>query len=335
VSDFPIDESFRPWRWIRGPHAQTILPNLPLRRARIEKRALPLIAASRELLLDCGDGVTLQAFHASPAARGRERGAKLAVLLHGWEGSADSSYLLSLAHRLFAAGFEVARLNLRDHGATHHLNRDLFHSCRLPEVVGALRALNAQFPGLPLLLVGFSLGGNFMLRAAADSGTATLPIERVVAVSPLLDPAVTMETLESGPRIYHEYFVRKWSRSLARKQQAWPGHYDFEGLLRIRSLREMTRELVRRHTEFSDLADYLAGYAITGNRLTTLAAPATILTSVDDPIIDARDLLRLARTPRLDIVTTAHGGHCGFIEGIGDSNWVDGRIAALSPNPNS
>ena len=63
--------------------------------------------------------------------------------------------------------------------------------------------------------------------------------------------------------------------------------------------------------------DYLAGYAITGDRLTTLAAPATVLTSLDDPIIDAVDLARLARSPRLDIVTTAHGGHCGFIENLG------------------
>ena len=54
-------------------------------------------AASEELLLDCGDGVTLQAFHSSPAKRGREPGKRLAVLLHGWEGSADSTYLLSLA----------------------------------------------------------------------------------------------------------------------------------------------------------------------------------------------------------------------------------------------
>ncbi len=69
--------------------------------------------------------------------------------------------------------------------------------------------------------------------------------------------------------------------------------------------------------------DYLAGYAITGSRLTTLAAPATVLTALDDPIINAADLARLARTPHLDIVTTAHGGHCGFIESLGDTNWID------------
>jgi len=313
-----------------------MLASLPPRRGRVEQRATPVRAASEELLLDCGDRVVLQAFHASPTKRGLEPGKTLAVLLHGWEGSADSTYVLSASQTLFDQGFEVVRLNLRDHGATHHLNRDLFHSCRLPEVVGAVRSLAVRFANVPIVLGGFSLGGNFMLRVAADPEARHLPIRRVIAVSPVLDPAVTMTTLERGSPIYHAYFVRKWTRSLAKKQQVWPDHYDFEDLLRIRSLREMTRQLVQRHTEYPSMDHYLAGYAITGNRLTSLAAPATVLTSLDDPIIEARDLARLARTPHLDIVTTAHGGHCGFLENLGGSNWVDSRLVKLlSRNPDS
>jgi len=329
----PADHSFQPRRWLRGAHFQTILPNWPFRRARVERRAAPLLAAAEELLLDCGDGVTLQGFHSSQAKLGRDPGRKFAVILHGWEGSADSTYMLSLGQTFFAAGFETVRLNLRDHGATHHLNRDLFHSCRLPEVVGAVRALAARFPGLPMVLAGFSLGGNFMLRVAAHREARDLPIERVFAVSPVLDPAVTMETLENGFPVYHSYFVKKWSRSLAKKQSAWPNHYDFDALLRVRSLRFMTRELVLAHTEYPTVAAYLAGYAITGDRLTTLAAPATVLTSLDDPIIDNRDLARLARSPRLDIVTTAHGGHCGFIETLGDTTWIDTTIRRVVAEP--
>jgi predicted alpha/beta-fold hydrolase len=257
-------------------------------------------------------------------------------LLYGWEGSADSTYQLSLASSLFAAGFEVVRLNLRDHGATHHLNRELFHSCRLPEVVGAVRALATKFSGLPISLAGFSLGGNFMLRVAAHSEAPHLPLERVIAISPVLDPAETLVTLERGTPIYHGYFVRKWSRSLTKKQQAWPEHYDFEELLRIRNLREMTRQLVLSHTEYPTMEDYLAGYALTGGRLTTLAVPATVFTSLDDPIIDCADLARLARAPQLDIVTTAHGGHCGFIETLGDGSWIDGQVVKLlSRSPDS
>ena len=336
MTGFPLDPTFRPRRWLRSGHFQTILAGLPPRRPRVERRAVPLLAASEELLLDCGDGVTLQAFHSSPTKRGRDPGRKLVVLLHGWEGSADSTYQLSLASSLFTAGFEVVRLNLRDHGATHHLNRELFHSCRLPEVVGAVRALAGKFPGLPMALAGFSLGGNFVLRVAAHTEGRHLPLERVIAISPVLDPAVTLLTLERGLPIYHSYFVRKWSRSLAKKQQAWPDLYDFEELLRIRNLREMTRQLVLSHTEYPTMDDYLAGYAITGDRLTTLAARATVLTALDDPIINAGDLPRLARVPRLQIVTTAHGGHCGFIDSLGDTSWIDGQVVELlSRNPDS
>ena len=326
-------DTFSPRRWLRGRHFQTILPNWPPRRARVERRAIPVRAASKELLLECGAGVTLQAFHSSPARRGLEPGKKVAVLLHGWEGSAESQYMLSLAQTLFAQGLEVVRLNLRDHGATHHLNRELFHSCRLPEVVGAVQALAQRFR-MPMVLAGFSLGGNFMLRVAAHREGRELPIERVIAISPVLDPAITLDTLEQGLSIYERYFIHKWSRSLARKQLAWPDHYDFGQLLRMNNLREMTRELVLRHTEYPTLDEYLAGYAITGDRLTTLAAPATVLTSLDDPIIAANDLSRLARAPQLEIVTTAHGGHCGFIESLRDGNWIDRQVVELlSRNP--
>jgi hypothetical protein len=171
---------------------------------------------------------------------------------------------------------------------------------------------------------------------AAHPDARHLPIERVIAISPVLDPAATLLTLENGASIYHSYFVRKWSRSLAKKQLAWPDIYDFEELLRLRSLREMTRQLVLGHTEYPSMDDYLAGYAITGNRLTTLAAPATVFTALDDPIIASVDLARLARTPHLDIVTTAHGGHCGFIEDMGDSSWIDTQVVKLlSRNPDN
>ena len=331
-----VDASFRPPWWLRGRHPQSVLPSLPLRRLAIERQAASLRAASRERCIDCGEGVTLQAFHAPAAARvpaaaapGSPRAPALAVLLHGWEGSAESLYVLSLAQRLHRHGYDVVRLNLRDHGDSHHLNRELFHSCRLPEVVGAVASLQADFPRHRLLLAGYSLGGNFMLRVAAEARRAQLRIAGTVAVSPVLDPARTLEALESGLWIYPRYFVRKWSRSLRRKQSAWPDAFDFEPLLRSRSLRRMTADLVLAHTEYQDLEDYLAGYAITGERLAGLTVPATIVTALDDPMIPPRDLDRLPREPRLRVVVTERGGHCGFIESLGSAgSWIDRFVHA-------
>ncbi len=131
-----VEDDFRPPRWLRNRHLQSMLASTDWRRGRILRAAAPLLAAQRELLLDCGAGVRLQCFRSSPPHGSGDA----VVLLHGWEGSADSLYVLSLAQLLFAQRFEVVRLNLRDHGDTHHLNRELFHSCRLPEVIGAVRA---------------------------------------------------------------------------------------------------------------------------------------------------------------------------------------------------
>ncbi|HET9105864.1 MAG TPA: alpha/beta fold hydrolase [Steroidobacteraceae bacterium] len=318
------EDDFRPPPWLRNRHLQSMLASTAARRGPIARRAAPLVAAQRELLLDCGDGVRLQCFHSSP---GRSRGTPV-VLVHGWEGSAESLYVLSLGQQLFERGFEVLRLNLRDHGDTHHLNRELFHSCLLPEVVGAMRALQRTLAGRPLRLVGFSLGGNFMLRVGAQARAAGLDLARIIAVSPVLDPSDTLRALEGGFVGYPVYFVRKWWRSLLKKQAAWPAHYDFAGLRGVRDLRRLTAELIQRFTNFGSLEEYLDGYSITGGRLAGLEVPTTLITSLDDPIIPAGALERLARPPSLHVVVTRFGGHCGFLDRLTGPTWVERRILA-------
>ncbi len=320
----PPAEGFRPPRWLRSRHVQSMLASIFVRRGRIVRRAAPLIAAQRELLLDCGAGVRLQCLASSPA----HGSGRAVVVLHGWEGSAESLYVLSLAQLLFEQRFEVLRLNLRDHGATHHLNRELFHSCRLPEVIGAVRALQARFAESPLHLVGFSLGGNFMLRVAARARAERLDLAGVIAVSPVLDPEETLAALEHTLPAYQHYFLRKWRRSLRRKQAAWPEFYDFRDIAQLRDLRSMTAELVQRHSEFATLQEYLRGYSLTGERLATLEVPSRILLSLDDPIIPVGALTRLAHTAALSVTLTRYGGHCGFLERVSGPTWAERQILA-------
>ncbi len=317
-----MSEEFRPPLWLRNPHVQSILATTFVRRGRIERRAAPLVRAQRELLLECGAGVRLQCFISRP----QPSTGKPVLVLHGWEGSAESIYVLSLAQLLFERGFEVARLNLRDHGETHHLNRELFHSCRLPEVIGAVQALEAHFPGRPLTGVGFSLGGNFLLRVAAAARESSLALAGVMAISPVLEPTETLIALETALPGYQGFFVRKWRRSLRKKQSAWPGSYDFADV--GGGLRAMTAELVRRHSGFATLEDYLNGYAITGERLASLAVPAHILTSLDDPMIPAGGLARLARSAALSVTVTRYGGHCGFIDSLAGLTWAERFVLA-------
>jgi uncharacterized protein len=287
------------------------------------RRASSLLAASREHIVDCGDGVRLQAFFAQPA---RPNG-RAAILLHGWEGSAESHYMLSLGSKLFAAGVSVVRLNLRDHGATHHLNEGIFHSCRLAEVCGAVGALRSELSLPAPWLIGFSLGGNFMLRVAASNDARVPALAGVVAVSPVLHPDSALLAMEQGWQIYQRYFVYKWCRSLRHKRALWKTDLVDEDFFHLRDLRRMTAAMVARHTTFPTINDYLEGYAVTGEHLATLAAPTVVLASRDDPIIPAADLARLAQHPQLRVVTTERGGHMGFMHSPLAESWVNGFVA--------
>jgi uncharacterized protein len=319
--------AFAPPGLIANPHLQSILPSSPFRRSLLRRRALPLAAVSRSLLLDCGEGVRLHAWYAPQPPDARQSARGLAVLIHGWEGAGNSSYLLSAAIRMHAEGWAVIRLHLRDHGPSHHLNEDLFHSNRIREVVGAVACIAELFPGLPLCLGGFSLGGNFALRVAARADAAGIPLVRVMAVCPVLDPASTLEAMERGPRIYERYFMAKWRRSLETKARLFPERYRFGNLRRFRGLRDMTAFFVEGYSEYPDLDTYLAGYAIVGDVLATVSAPTLLVAAADDPVIPSRDLPRLARPAPLTIVATDRGGHCGFLPSLRGTSWIDGQMA--------
>lgn len=199
---------FSPPRALRNGQVQTTIGNLPPMQWLVRRRGAMLLANAREWLLDCGEGVRLLGLLSLAKESGRsstvphEAGERrIALVLHGWEGSAESCYVVSLGAQLLASGFDVLRLNLRDHGESHHLNREIFHSCRLAEVVGATRAVAERFPKARIFLAGFSLGGNFVLRVSADAGAAET-IAGAVAISPFsIRPSRSRRWSAVGPSI--------------------------------------------------------------------------------------------------------------------------------------
>ena len=309
---------------LRHRHVQSLLAASPVRRGLLRRRAGALLWAARPELLDCGDGIRLLGLHTpAPAA---SRG--LAILLHGWEGSAEATYVLSVGATLHAAGFDVFRLNFRDHGDTFALNRELFHSCRIDEVVAAVRAAIAAHPAPHAFLIGHSLGGNFALRVAARSPAAGIGLEKVVAICPVLKPQSTMHALETGLWIYREYFLRRWRRSLLAKAACFPELYDFGDLRRFATLTATTEFFVKRYTSFPDLDAYLSGYAVTGSALSSLRVPTRLIAAADDPVIPVEDLRDLATPSALAIDVLARGGHCAFLESYGLASWVDRVVLA-------
>ena len=307
---------FRPRGLLRNPHVQSMLASNKLRRRGVYARRPGMRASSRRLTLDCGDGARLFGFYSPRPETPQGRG--LVVLIHGWEGCRESVYLASMASVLWDHGYSVLRLDLRDHGDSYHLNEAPFHSARLSDPLGALADIARRVPGgTTPMLIGWSLGGNFALRLGLHGPENGLGITRVLAVSPAINPLATAGAIDAAPWFYPWYFRRKWFRSLAAKERAFPGRSDFTPLRAARGFVHATELFAPMATEYDDYLAYLDAYTLTGDRLAGLTTPTTVITAKDDPVVPLEDFDALAVPASMQLLVTAHGGHCGFIENWG------------------
>lgn len=313
------NDTFRPFvpaPWIRNPHFQSVFASLKIRAVGKNE----MVERAREFILDGGNGVRLLAYH-SYHAEGLAKA--MVVLLHGWEGSSDSTYILRTGRFLYRRGYDILRLNLRDHGDSHHLNEGMFNGTLVDETVTAVKNASFLSPGLPRFIVGFSLGGNFALRMARSRNG--IPVENLrcaICISPLVDPHRSTLIIDSLP-LYRHYFLRKWKRSIRRKQELFPHIYQMDDLLRLKSTMEISDLLIRRYSDFKDLHDYFSRYTLQRENLRDLAVPTIILASEDDPVIPVDDVRSLAGIPRLQQSIQRWGGHCGFIESLAGKSWYE------------
>ncbi len=308
---------------LRNRHTQSILNSSIFRKAVVRPRAAVLLEREELMFMDAGDGVRLQGKYSRQPGGGRG----LVALLHGWEGSANSNYMLDTGALLFDAGFDVFRLNFRDHGGTHHLNPGLFHSCRLDEVIGALGDMQRRLGVSGWKVAGYSLGGNFALRVARHGPEAGLEISQAYAVCPVIDPHSVLSAMEQGFPLYEKYYVQKWSRSVRAKQAEHPQRYNtLDEWFSLPGLRARTAFFATRYASFESLEEYLQGYSIGGERLRKLEVPSVLLTSKDDPVCPVADLALLPENDRLQLHVTRHGGHCGYLKNWKLESWADERI---------
>jgi uncharacterized protein len=286
----------------------------------------PMLDAAREVILCTAEGVRLLGYL---SRQPRPHGNGLAILLHGWEGSSESTYVRMTGRFLFARGFDVFRLNFRDHGPSHHLNPGIFYAVLLQEVFDAVRQIsNAEAPR-PVFLAGFSLGGNFALRIAKKCAqTPIRGLRQVVGISPVLDPDKATARIDGSPFLL-KYFLRKWRRSLAIKQRLFPQCYDFSDLMAVNSLREMTERLLARYSDFGSAADYFKRYTLTNGNLRAIAVPTTIVTARDDPIIPVQDFHGLDAGPATRLIIHSYGGHNGFLAGWRLNGWYEQFMADI------
>lgn len=319
---------------LQNAHVQSALSSSPWRVRAGLRRLAALGAAAQPMILDLPEQTRLSGlYYAAPAAVRRNA---LALLLHGWEGSAQSSYINHSAAELLAEGIDVFALNFRDHGQSHGLNEGLFHSNRLQEVVDAARQVHGAFRPAHFFVAGYSLGGNFALRLALSAPAQGLPIDAAFSICPPVDPSAVLRVLETGPAFYHWYFMKKWRGSLRRKRELFPQTHVFGDEVLKRDMRGLTQWLVEQHTGWDNEEDYFAGYAVAGQALAGLRVPTCILAAEDDPVIPIGSLQSLQASDSVRLEISAHGGHCGFIEnwrlrGFAERWLTDGVLQALAP----
>ena len=308
--------------YLRNAHLQTVLNGQGPRAWRARRILRQL--RSQELVLQADDGTRLLA----EFDRAEPGSGALVVLLHGWEGSSRSSYLVTTTRSLLARGFDVLRVNLRDHGGSHHLNRELFNSTRSPEVASALQRFAAEHDHSRRFIAGFSLGGSFALRIAADAGPE-IGLNACIAVCPPIDPSRAMDALNSGFFAYERYFFKLWRESLRRKLELFPELAYADDLAQAKSLDDLNRLFIPSHTVYERIEDYFAAYSLVGSRLAALTTPAHLIAARDDPIIPSDDLERIDPIANLHIETYRHGGHCAFLQNLVADSWVEARILQL------
>ena len=303
--------NYRAPQWLPGGHAQTIWPALYARRR--WGQALPL-QRERWLTPD-GDFVDVDKQHASHASR------PLVVLFHGLEGSSQSHYAQAFAD--WAAQHDVNLALPHFRGCSGELNHAprAYHSGDHQEVdwlLERLRHEHQQRGGHHLVAAGVSLGGNALMRWAAEQGLqAKLKADAVASVCSPLDLAQSGQAIGQGfnRQVYTRIFLRTMKPKALAKLTQHPGLFDRQRLMAARDLYEFDNVFTAPLHGFQSTDDYWAR-ASAKPLMKNIAIPALALNALNDPFVPAQSLPQPSDvSASVTLWQPAHGGHVGFAQG--------------------
>lgn len=314
--------SFQPPLILRNTHAMTLV-------SRYWPRGLLLKGVPQEDRLFTVEPGTqlLGVCHWQP----NRQTAATVILVHGLEGCSDSHYMHGIAAKAYRAGLNVIRMNQRTCGGTEHLTPTLYNSGLSGDYRSIVREL-ATVAGLDRIwLIGYSMGGNLVLKAAGELGSSEPSLKGVAAVCPNIDPTQAVDALEHPSNwMYHNHFLTRLKARLRRKATLIPGKWDLRGLARLRLIREFDDRYTAPDGGYRSGADY---YDRAGSRhvLGSIAVPTLIITSQDDPFIPYSmfALRAIAQNSSITLVAPRYGGHCGFFQwkrNGEDSYWAENRV---------
>jgi len=262
----------------------------------------------------------------------RNREAALTVIVvHGFEGSSESLYMTGIAEKGLAAGMNVVRMNQRNCGGTDHCAPVLYHSGLSQDVAAVARHLMERDHISRFALVGFSMGGNLVLKLAGEWGTQGPPEFRAAAaVCPALDLAASSDALHLlSNRLYEQYFLWQVKRRMKAKARYFPGVFDLSRLRGIGSLRDFDDRITAFYCGFDGARDYYAR-AAASNVVHQIAVPTFILHAANDPFIRILPATRqkILANPHITFLETDDGGHCSFLAAPAgyDGYWAERRV---------
>ncbi len=294
----------------------------------LRRQPLPVPVTDRAFRIDDQTQLsTLVSWQAEPTA------APTLVLLHGLTGSADAGYMRSTTIKLFRAGFNVVRVNIRNCGGTEALTPTLYHT-GLTEDLRAILSTLREEGHRSLYVAGFSMGGNMLLKLLGEWGAQTpAEVKGGVAISPPINLAAASKALNEGlfNKLYQRNFLSNLKAFIRRKAALFPQRYDTQGLDQIRTLREFDDAYIAPCFGFKSADDYYAR-ASAGPQLNRINVPLLVLAARDDSIIPIEDFERWQRTkpPHIDLIITDHGGHAGFIAKATNADpdrfWAENRL---------
>jgi hypothetical protein len=316
---------FTPRPFLRNGHLQTLAGNFLRRNISLPEPERLLVEVEGSVS-SYGPSYVLCHCHWQPEEVRAHR--LTVILLHGLEGSSNSQYMIGNTARALAAGFNVVRMNMRSCGGTDEICPTIYHSGRSGDVAAVFRKIVETQKIESIALVGYSMGGNLILRFAGEVASAPPPqLKALVGVSPLIDLAVSSAALhEPQNRIYEWHFLRNMTARIRRRMALYPAIYGSAEVEKIRTMRLFDEHIVARYGGFADADDYYSKVA-SSHFADRLNVPTLILHSLDDPFIRMLPATReaLIANPSVTFVETQHGGHCAFLES--PQNGDDGRWA--------
>jgi predicted alpha/beta-fold hydrolase len=320
---------FVPRRLLRNGHLQTLAGNF-LRRRLALPAPEPLLVEVEGPVAGYGPSQVLCHCHWQPREERRRR--LTVVLVHGLEGSSNSQYIIGNTVRALAAGLNVVRMNMRTCGGTDALSPTIYHSGRSGDVGRVVETIVREHGLEAVALVGYSMGGNLVLRWAGEVSASPPPqLKAVVGVSPLMDLTVSSAALHRPRnRMYEWHFLRSMLARVGRRIAMYPRIYGDAQLERIRSMRDFDEYIVARYGGFASADDYYQRVA-SSKYARSLRIPTLIVHSTDDPFIRflPETVAALIENPWVTFIETQFGGHCAFLAPAAagdDGRWAEATL---------